>query len=102
MSSDLSKIPTSIDDFELLPCSRDIADVDFVAPGPLEVKALRNLIGFSQNDLAKFVGVTYNQRKGSTAVRKWETVSGNEARPISLSAWKLMQIKAGLIVVEVM
>lgn len=100
MSSDHSKIPTSIDDFKLLACSLDIADVDFVAPGPLEVKALRNLIGFSQTDLAKFVGVTYNIKKGSTTVRKWETVSGNEARPISLSAWKLMQIKAGLIVVE--
>jgi len=81
--------------FKLKPCARDIIDPLFVRPTPQEVKELRLIMGFSQSDIAVLAGVSYSV-KGASAVRKWETKEGKEARKIPLSAWRLMLIKSGL------
>jgi len=93
-------LPKNIDAYKNRACGKGIEHPDFVLPTPAEIKRLRNLLGFSQVDLAKFVGVSWNVKKGSSSVRKWETLEGKEMRKISLSAWKLMLIKAGLVVIE--
>jgi DNA-binding transcriptional regulator YiaG len=72
---------------------------DFSPPSAEEVKALRKLIGLSQVGLAKLTGVSWNE-KGSSAVRKWETISGKESRSISAAAWQLLLIRAGLVKIE--
>lgn len=90
-------LPVSLEDFKNKACGLGIEHSDFVAPTPEEIKVLRKLLGFSQVDLAKFVGVSYNIKKGSATVRRWETVEGGHKRKISLFAWQLMLIKAGLV-----
>lgn len=78
-------------------CSKDIDDPDFVRPTSQDVRDLRAIMGFSQVDLAVLTGASYNE-KGSTTIRKWETLEGNkEARKIPLSAWRLMLIKSGVV-----
>lgn len=93
-------LPLTIGAFKNRGCGLGIEHPDFIHPTPEEVKSLRKLIGLSQVELAKLTGVSWNH-KGSSSVRKWETVEGKEKRNISPSAWQLMLIKAGLIVVEV-
>jgi DNA-binding transcriptional regulator YiaG len=86
--------------FSLRPCSLGIEEADFESPTPLEVKALRNILGFSQVDLAKYTGVSWSH-KGSTTVQQWESSTlPSEKSCIALSAWQLMLIKAGLVSVE--
>lgn len=92
-------VALTIEAFKNRACGLGIEHPDFIQPTPEEVKSLRILLGFSQVDLAKLTGVSWNQ-KGASSVRKWETIEGNEKRSISPSAWQLMLIKAGLIVIE--
>ncbi len=93
-------ISQTIYSFSLRPCSLGIEEADFESPTTLEVKALRNILGFSQVDLAKYTGVSWNN-KGSTTVQKWESsTQPSEKSCIALSAWQLMLIKAGLVSVN--
>jgi DNA-binding transcriptional regulator YiaG len=92
-------IPLSITAFKNRRCGLGIEHPEYEPPTPEEVKALRKLIGLSQVGLAKLTGVSWND-KGSSAVRKWETLSGKECRAISAAAWQLLLIKAGLIKIE--
>tara|TARA_R110000765_G_C18844718_1_gene598360 strand:- start:289 stop:612 length:324 start_codon:yes stop_codon:yes gene_type:complete len=91
----------NVSEFKSKSCCLDLSDPSFTIPSPLEIKTLRNIIGFSQTDLAQFVGVSWNH-KGSNTVRKWETNSATESRVISLSAWKLMLVKAGFVKIDVL
>jgi DNA-binding transcriptional regulator YiaG len=90
----------SLESFKKNKCALNIEDPDFEPPTPEQVKNLRELMGFSQVDLAKLTGVSWNADKGSGAVRKWETKEGKEKRSISKAAWQLMLIKSGLVTVE--
>jgi len=92
-------IPLTLEAFKNRSCSLGIEHSEFIPPTPEEVKSLRTILRFTQNDLARFVGVSYSKNKGSSTVKKWETASKKESRAISLSAWQLMLIKAGLVVV---
>ena len=98
-SYDGQGVPLTIEAFKNRPCGLGIEHPDFVRPTPQEVKGLRNLLGFSQVDVAKLTGVKWND-KGASSVRKWETVEGKEMRSILPSSWQLMLLKAGLIVIE--
>lgn len=91
--------PLTAEAFKNRACGLGIEHPDFIQPTPEEVKSLRKLIGFSQVDLAKLTGVSWNE-KGASSVRKWETIEGKEKRSISPAAWQLMLIKAGLIFIE--
>jgi DNA repair protein RadC len=92
-------VPLSVGAFKNRPCGLGIEHPDFVLPTPQEIKSLRLLMGFSQVDLAKLVGVSWNS-KGASSVRKWETIEGKEKRSVSPSAWQLMLLKVGLVSME--
>lgn len=93
--------PSTIEAFRNRPFSNSF-DSGFEQPTAQDVKALRSLCGWSQNDVAKLVGVNFNPSKGSTTVRKWETPENKpEHRKIPYSAWRLMLIYAGIVCVEV-
>jgi DNA-binding transcriptional regulator YiaG len=88
--------PLTLAAFKNRACGLGIEHPDFEPPTPQEVKALRKITGLSQVGLAKLTGVAWND-KGSSAVRKWETITGTESRMISRAAWQLLLIKAGLV-----
>jgi DNA-binding transcriptional regulator YiaG len=96
---DGQSVPLTVEAFKNRPCGLGVEHPDFVLPTPQEIKSLRILMGFSQVDLAKLVGVSWNS-KGASSVRKWETIEGKEKRSISPSAWQLMLLKVGLVVIE--
>jgi len=80
-----------------MPCTWPYADDRYQPPTPDQVTALIKGMGWSQNDVAKLVGVSYDPKKGSTAVRKWRTpVDSSEHRAIPYAVWRLMLIEAGL------
>lgn len=91
-------VPKTVMAFRNRPCALKKSDPSFEQPSAAEVRALRNLLGCSQVGLAKILGVTYNVKKGSQTVRKWETSEDSkEHRPINYAAWRLMLIAAGVI-----
>jgi len=64
-------------------------DESYQAPGPEEVAQLIKLTGWSQNDAAKIVGVTWNAKKGASTIRKWKTdISKGNYRPIPYAVWR--------------
>lgn len=88
---------TSLSAFRGLPSSLKYDTGEYVPPTPAQIKSLRHLMGWSQTDVAKIVGVKYNA-KGASAVRKWETAVGSkEHNQISYSAWRGLLIKAGVV-----
>jgi hypothetical protein len=66
--------PTSLSAFKNRACARAYTD-NYIQPTPGEVKALIKLCNWSQTQVAKLTGVTYNPLKGSSTVRKWQTTS---------------------------
>lgn len=83
------------------PYSQTYASGNYEPPPPKVIRALRNLAGWSQNDVAKLVGVGFNPKKGSTTIRKWETDPANsEHRTIPYAAWRLMLLEAGIVRLE--
>lgn len=80
------------------PSAREFTDPHYEPPTPEQVKQLQIFAGWSQNDVAKLVGV-YHTDKGSPTVRKWIAPVSNERhhRDIPYSAWRLMLIEAGIL-----
>ncbi|MBJ7539879.1 helix-turn-helix domain-containing protein [Marinomonas transparens] len=73
----------------------------FVYPSPDEIKAIRLYLELSQIDVAKLVGATFKEGKGSQTIRKWETEEGKtEHRKIPYSVWRLLLIETGIVKVE--
>jgi hypothetical protein len=86
-----------LDDLRLLPCVLPYANPGYQRPTPGEVDALIKAVGWSQAEVAKIVGVSYNPEKGSTTVRKWRApLHSTEYREIPYSAWRLLLIHAGI------
>lgn len=93
-----SEIPNSIEGFKKLSSSMRFESGNYEPPTPKQIKALRLMLKMSQNDVAKLVGVTWNAKKGSSSVRKWETeVSSNEHRTIGYSHWRGLLLHAGVV-----
>ncbi len=83
--------------FKQRKCIKLCTAPDHEAPTPDDVKELRRLMGWSQNDVAKMVGAKYNPQKGSTTVRKWcANMESNIYRQIPYPAWRLLLIYAGI------
>lgn len=79
-------------------CMLQFDHPDYIAPKPDDIKLLRSSMGWSQNDIARMVGVNYSASKGSTTVRKWcSPVDSKEHRVIPYSAWRLLLIYAELV-----
>ncbi len=94
--------PATIDAFKSRRCTLPYSAPDYREPTPTEVDALIKLVGWSQNDAAMLIGVTYNPKKGSSTIRKWRTKdqSSKDYRQIPYSAWRLMLLYAGVVTVE--
>ncbi len=88
--------PSTLQAFKNLPCALPYDHEHFVPPSPGQVAALIELTGWSQNQVAKICGVNYGP-KGSTAVRKWKTVTGSESRAIPYAAWRLLLLHSNVV-----
>ena len=88
----------TVEAFKNRPSSLPSTDENYVHPTSEDVKSIRNILGLSQVGLAKLLGVTYNEKKGSNTVRKWETSEeSKEHRKISYAAWRLLLLASGVI-----
>lgn len=91
-------LPLTIEAFRNRACARSSYDDGYLPPTPDEVKKLRTLLGLSQRQLARFLGVNFTQDKGSPTVRKWETALDKAShRQINQSAWEMMLLAAGVL-----
>ena len=94
-------VPGSLEALKNRPCVLPYSHENYRPPTPIEVKALVKLAGWSQNDAAKLVGVSYNPKKGSTTIRKWQAkVDSPEYREISYAAWRHLLACAGVVTIE--
>lgn len=90
--------PATLTAFKRRPCVLPFSHPDYRPPSPDEVDALIKLMGWSQNDTAKLVGVTYNPKKGSSTIRKWRSATtSSDFREIPYSAWRLLLLYAGVV-----
>jgi len=91
-------VPLTLDGFKNLPCALPITDERYQRPTPEQVAQLINLAGWSQNDAAKLVGVSWDTRRGSSTVRKWKSAKGHkEHREIPYATWRLLLILADVV-----
>lgn len=96
----VSSVPQTLHAFITRPCSNLWESGDYQPPSPLEIRALRRLMGWSQTDVAKIVGASWNH-KGSSSVRKWETATDKpEHRKIPYAAWRLLLLHSGVVELE--
>jgi len=94
-------LPKTLNAFKNRNCSRLYTDDLYQAPTPEEVNQLIVLSGWSQNDVAKLVGVRWDTKKGSSTIRKWKSDKAKkDYREIPYSAWRLMLIYAGVVGID--
>ena len=74
-------------------------DEGYVPPTPEDIKTFRNLMAWTQVDMAKIAGVAYTLKPSrSSTVGKWEsTPESKEHRAIPYAAWRLLLITAGIV-----
>lgn len=90
--------PVTVEAFKNRPCALPKENEGYIAPTPQEVKSLRQLLKLSQRGLAKLLGVSYSDEKGSPTVRKWETGEDKAShRAINYASWRLMLLTAEVI-----
>ena len=89
--------PKTIQALRNRPCSLPAADPAYKKPTPEELAALIKIAGWSQNDVAKLTGVSYNPQKGSPTVRRWKAPEDKkDHRDIPYATWRLLLIAAGV------
>lgn len=90
--------PPTLAAFKNRPCALPFADKNYAPPNPEEVTQLIKLAGWSQRQAAELVGVKFDEKKGSTTIRKWRTARDKqEHREIPYAAWRLFLISAGIV-----
>lgn len=90
-----------VDEFKSRACCLKWTDEGYQHPEPKDVAELIQLTGWSQNDVAKIVGVNFDAKRGSSTIRKWKTQkSKDDHRPIPYSAWRLMLLYAKVVNVD--
>lgn len=94
-------LPVSLKAFSNRPCARPFNHPAYLPPSPEEVDQLIKLAGWSQISAAALVGVSYNQKKGSSTIRKWRAKPpSDDARAIPYSAWRLMLLYARVVSID--
>jgi len=79
-------------------CVKLCFEEGYQPPEPEEVKALFALSGINKKDWAALLGVTYNEKRGSTTLRKWAMRRESaDYRQIPYSAWRLMLIYTNVV-----
>lgn len=79
-------------------CVKRQSEAGYLPPKPDEVKTLIDLSGINRKKWALLLGVSYNDKKGSSTIRRWTmNEEANDYRQISYSVWRLMLIYAGLV-----
>ncbi len=86
-----------LDSFRAKNCIRPNNDDLFEHPHALDIKELIEIAGWSHKEVAGICGVTFDEKKGSSTVRKWCSTSDKESRSIPYAAWRLLLLKANLI-----
>ncbi len=86
-----------VETFRALNCLKPNNDPLYTPPTAKDIKSLIAIAGWSQNEIAKLCGVSSNQKKGSSTVRKWCSESDTENRSIPYTAWRLLLLKANFI-----
>lgn len=93
--------PLTLEALRNRPCALPFTDENYTPPTPQEIDQLIKLAGWSQNDAAKLIGVSWDTKRGSSTIRKWKTEDANNtSRGIPYSAWRLMLIYAGVVAPE--
>lgn len=94
-------LPETLEAFRNRACALPYSNPSYTPPSYLEVKRLLELAGWSQNDTAKLVGVSWNPKKGYSTVRKWKAPSEkSDSRDIPYSAWRLLLLYANVVTLE--
>ncbi len=74
----------------------------YVRPTPQQIKSLRVIMRWSQVDVAKITGSSYNAEKNySSTVGKWEQpITSIDNRTIPYATWRLLLLTAGIVQIE--
>lgn len=72
------------------------SQLGYQKPDAETVKALMEIMGWTQNQVAIMTGVNFTKEKGSSTVRRWKTLS-KDHKQIPYSAWRLMLLVAGIV-----
>jgi hypothetical protein len=86
-----------IDSFRARNCIKPNNHELFKHPSALDIKELIDIAGWQHKEVASICGVTFDEKKGSSTVRKWCSTSDKESRSIPYTAWRLLLLKANLI-----
>lgn len=71
---------------------------NWTPPEPDQIKQFISLSGMNRRVWADLLGVTYTEKHGSTAIRKWcLPKTAKDYRQIPYTAWRLMLIYSGLV-----
>jgi transcriptional regulator with XRE-family HTH domain len=92
-----SKKKMLFDSFSAKNCIKPNNDPTFEYPIFMDIKELIEIAGWSQREVAEICGVTFDEKKGSSTVRKWCSASEKENRTIPYTAWRLLLLKSNLI-----
>ena len=93
--------PESLAAFKQRRCVLPFSHPDYRSPTPDEIDRLIKLAGWSQNDAAKLLGVTFNPKKGSSTIRKWRAhPDSKDYRVMPYAAWRLALLYAGVVAIK--
>lgn len=85
------EMDNSVTEFFNKNCCLPFVDPYYEHPTPEDIKYLQKLNGWTHIQMAKLVGVTFNEKSGSSTIRKWCTkFDSPEYRAIPYSAWRLL------------
>lgn len=87
-----------LDAFRVLACCMRFADAGYRPPTHENVDVFIKAMDWSQNDVAKLVGVAFDPVKGSITVRRWRLApESRNSRAIPYAAWRLMLLAGGVV-----